>query len=93
MNIVFAQWRIPVDDFEAFDSDEIYISCGAGDEQYDGYFINDEGATINVKQTDGVVNVEFSAPSDGLETHSNLWLSPSTINDFEAVEFGIKWVD
>jgi hypothetical protein len=87
MKRVFAEWVIEMmpDDFSAF-----HISCGRGDDQYDGYFIHDKGATMLIKHgSDGLYHVRFEAPDEGLTSHADHWLSPSLVEDkYEPSDYG-----
>ena len=89
MKRVFAKWLVSdlPDNFTDF-----YISCGAGDDQWDGYFIHDKGATLNIKYNKHrFYEVEFTAPALNLTKYKDAWLSPALICDtWEATKWGIR---
>ncbi len=86
---VFAKWTnvksLPED------ISEIHISCGVDDDQWVGFHIDGQGASLTIKPTnESLWEITFTAPSDGLEDNAGYWLSPSLINDeTEADDFGI----
>lgn len=84
----FAKWTVQnlPDDISG-----IHISCGVGDEQWDGFHIDGQGSCLTIKPTtDSSWEITLTAPSCGLEDSEAHWLSPSLINDeTEATEFGI----
>jgi len=96
MKKVFAKWRT---DFvpSVEDLTHLHISCGVGDEQWDGYQWQDVGVHIHVRdlspcpKKQGPYETAFTAPSLDLEKEEDYWLSPSLLNDkYEAVDWGIK---
>lgn len=70
--------------------DDFHISCGVGDEQWDGYFVSDPRAKLTIKHKSNGYHVKLTAPTQGLENEKGWWLSPSCPHGREAVEFGIN---
>ena len=89
MKEVFAKWRTAHVNIEI---EDVHVSCGVGQDQYDGYSIGDSGARLTVEYTGMHYNVTFTAPSQALEKEADYWLSPCTLGheEIEAYDFGIR---
>lgn len=88
MKQIFASWltkRLPED------LSEIYISCGAGEAQWDGFFLTEDiGAVLSIQNTGNGYRIVLTCPDAGLTDEEDWWLSPSDLGmDIEALDFGI----
>lgn len=90
MATVFAKWTVAQ---LPEDLHDIHISCGThDDDQSNPFTLDDEGATLTVKQSGAAGwEITYTAPSGGLEAHAGYWLSPCPLNEeeTEADDFGI----
>jgi hypothetical protein len=93
MKRAYAVWFYTDAEKERPSPEHLVISCGVNDDQYQGYYDTDLGATVTYESVTGGTRITLSAPSEGLEAEADYWLSPDNQHDGrEAVEFGIKEV-
>ena len=72
--------------------DGVILSCGVGDEQYEGYELADEGAKLEVVNAPQGFDIKFTAPSQNLEENCNYWLSPALdcLTEDDIVDWGMR---
>lgn len=100
---IFAVWE--VDDLPTEDNcgetgemaalqNQCHVSCGVGDDQWDGFFLeSDKGAKLVIEHVRAsYYRITFTAPAQDLADHKDYWLSPNTLgaNEIEAVDFGMR---
>lgn len=93
---VFAVWEckeLPED------LGEFHVSAGADDDdQGDGYFHDDKGASLNITSITGREDVSFrvelTSPARNIQRYKDYWLSPNQIDTApgtgDAIDFGIN---
>lgn len=88
MKVVKARWRVHnIQDLE--DLEEIHVSCGVFEKQFEPYDITSEGAEITIKKLGVGYSIEFKAASCDLETNNGYWLSPNVVCREEPIDFEI----
>jgi hypothetical protein len=87
MRKIFAEWRVMKLPDEISD---IHISCGVGRSQYPGFFQENKGSSLFIEHREDGFYIKFTCLDNGLTDEEGWWLSPSLINDEEAIEFGIE---
>lgn len=87
MQAIYAVWTVPA---LPEDLGEFHVSCGAGDNQLDGFFHDSTSARLVISATIDGFDVTLYAPSEGIEKEADYWLSPNAINgEVEARAFGL----
>lgn len=89
MKFAYARWEIQGTELPS-DLQDIHISCGVGDEQYDCFDLNRPESKLTITGNPNGYDIELKVFSDGLENEEDYWLSPCTLDDVEAKEFGIE---
>jgi hypothetical protein len=89
MMYAYAQWTVKGTELPE-DLQQIHISNGAGDEQYDAFDLNRQESRLTITGFIDGYDIELVVWSDGLEKEKDYWLSPSELGGVEAHDFGIK---
>lgn len=86
----FAVWEYGPDE-NVPKPESLVISCGVGEQQYEGYYHDADGARVTYEPLKGGgTRVTFSAPSLRLEKRRGYWLSPDDQDTgASAARFGI----
>jgi hypothetical protein len=102
---VFATWLIKATLEDLLESMEgVYISCGSGDIQMDGFHPDEGRVTIESLGDSGdgrkKWKVTLTCPSEDIEKQPDYWLSPSEVvgaydkfwhkKTGEAIDFGVE---
>jgi hypothetical protein len=96
MKYVYSEWLV---DRLPEELSDIHISCGVdiideeGNEidsiQWDGYFLEEEGANLVINSTKEGYYIRFEAPALNLADEEHYWLSPNCWDEAESSDFGM----
>jgi hypothetical protein len=87
MRKIFAEWRVRKLPDEISD---IHISCGVARSQHLGFSLENKGSSLFIENKKDGFYIKFICFDNGLTDEEDWWLSPSLINEEEAMEFGIE---
>lgn len=88
MIYVYARWSINGEELPD-DLNDVHISNGVGDEQFDAFDLNRPESKLTVTGFINGYDVELIVFGDGIEKEKDYWLSPSLIGGTEAHAFGL----
>jgi hypothetical protein len=95
MKRVFLKFHAPAltEDLMGELRDGVILSCGAGDDQLDGYDMYDPRSKLKIVHCKtGGYDITFSAHSQHLEDLCNWWLSPAldSVMENDIIDWGLQ---